>query len=357
MKKTYIIAEAGVNHNGSLDRALDLVDAADKAGVDAVKFQTFKADRLVSTSAPKANYQKEITDKKESQFSMLRELELSRENHTKIVEHCAEQGIQFLSTPYDVRSLHFLVEEFGIPYVKVSSAEITNGPLLWHVAQVETPVILSTGMSVMGEIEDALSVLAFGYLKDRPPTSLQECKQVYASGEAQEQLKRRVQLLHCTSEYPAPIDTVNLRAMETLRSGFDLPVGYSDHTEGIEVPIAAVARGAEVIEKHFTLSRDLPGPDHHASLEPHELVSMVQSIRNVEQALGETRKHPVAAEWDNREAMRCSIVANRPIAAGEEFTEDDLAVKRPGTGITPMHYWNTVGSTADKAYQPGEQIQ
>ncbi|MCS4044620.1 N-acetylneuraminate synthase [Salinibacter ruber] len=357
MGSTYIIAEAGVNHNGSLDKALELVDAAAQAGADAVKFQTFKADRLVSTSAPKANYQKENTDEEESQFSMLRELELSYEQHAEIVEHCGEQNIQFLSTPYDVQSLHFLVEKFEIPYIKVPSAEITNGPFLWHVAQMETPVILSTGMSLMGEIEDALSVLAFGYLKEGPPSSLQECKQVYASDEAREQLKKRVHLLHCTSEYPAPVETVNLRAMETLHSGFELPVGYSDHTEGIEVPIAAVARGAEVLEKHFTLNRDLPGPDHHASLEPDELAAMVRSIRNVERALGEPQKHPVAAEWDNRKAMRRSMVANRSIVEGEEISEDDLVIKRPGTGLAPIHYWDTVGRTADKAYKPGDPIQ
>lgn len=356
MSDVYIIAEAGVNHNGSLDRALELVNVAAKAGADAVKFQTFEADRLVSSSAPKANYQKNTTDEQESQLSMLRELELSREHHTEIVEHCSEQDIQFLSTPYDVQSLHFIVEEFELPYIKVPSAEITNGPLLWHVAQMEMKVILSTGMSLMGEIEDALSVLAFGYLKESPPSSLQECKQVYASNEAQKQLRRHVHLLHCTSEYPAPVETVNLRAMETLRSGFDLPVGYSDHTEGIEVPIAAAARGAEVIEKHFTLSRDLPGPDHHASLEPNELVSMVRSVQNVKQALGGPRKHPVAAEWDNRKAMRRSMVANRPIAEGEKIGEDDLVIKRPGTGLAPIHYWDVVGRTADKAYEAGESI-
>ena len=357
MKSTYVIAEAGVNHNGSLDRALELVDVAVEAGADAVKFQTFKADRLVSSSAQKASYQKEATDEEQSQFDMLRELELSYEHHTEIVEYSEERGIQFLSTPYDVQSLQFLVEEFAIPYIKVPSAEITNGPLLWHVAQVRTPVILSTGMSTMGEIEDALSVLAFGYLEERSPSSLHECKQVYASDEAQEQLERHVQLLHCTSEYPAPVEAVNLRAMDALRDSFKLSVGYSDHTEGIEVPIAAVARGAEVVEKHFTLSRDLPGPDHHASLEPNELVAMVRSVRNVEKALGEARKHPVAAEWDNRKAMRRSLVAKKSIAEREEITEGDLDIKRPGTGLSPIHYWDTVGTTANKSYKPGETIQ
>lgn len=356
-KSVYIIAEAGVNHNGSLEMAKKLVDVAVDSGVDAVKFQTYKAESLVSTQAPKADYQLNTTDKSESQLAMLQKLELDVNAHIEIVEYCQDRGIQFLSTPFDVDSLHLLVDRFDLPIIKIPSGEITNAPFLLQIARTGKKVILSTGMSMLGEIETALGVLAYGLLGCKSRPSLDEFIQAYISDEGRHILKEKVTLLHCTTEYPASFNEVNLRVMDTLYSAFGLPVGYSDHTEGLAVPIGAVARGATVIEKHFTLDRSLPGPDHKASLEPSELKQMVKEIRQIEQALGLTMKIPTLAEQKNKAIARKSIVAARSISNGENFSEDNLMIKRPGDGISPVRYWDLLAKVADRDYKQDEQVK
>ena len=354
---TFVIAEAGVNHNGSVEMARDLIEVAADAGADAIKFQTFQAEKLVSEEAPKADYQQEKTDAEESQADMLRALELSPEQHQAIAEHCEAHDIQFLSTPFDAQSARFLVEEFDVPRIKIGSGELTNGPLLLGIARLGRPVILSTGMGTLGEVEQALAVLAYGYTYDREnrPTAT-DLQLAFASEEGQSALETYVTVLHCITEYPAPVETANLRAMDTLAQAFDLPVGLSDHTKGIAVPIAAVARGGVLVEKHFTLDRSLPGPDHDASLEPDELRDMVQGIRNAEAALGESLKAPSDPEWENRSVARKSLVATQPIEKGDTFTEENLGVKRPGNGLSPMRYWELLATQASKALESGEQI-
>lgn len=354
---TYVIAEAGVNHNGSMDLARDLIEVAAKAGANAIKFQTFQAEKLVSEEAPKAEYQQETTDAEESQADMLRALELSPDQHRAIAEHCDAHDIQFLSTPFDAQSARFLVDEFDVPRIKIGSGELTNGPLLLDIARLGRPVILSTGMGTLGEVEQALSVLAYGYTHDgeEPPTAT-DLRHAFASEEGQYALETYVTILHCITEYPAPVETANLRAMDTLAQAFDLPVGLSDHTEGIAVPIAAVARGATLVEKHFTLDRSLPGPDHEASLEPDELRDMVEGIRDVEVALGDSVKAPAGPEWKNRPVARKSLIATQSIEKGEAFTDENLGVKRPGDGLSPMCYWELLGTRASKAFKSSEQI-
>lgn len=352
--KVLIIAEAGVNHNGSLDIALRLVDAARDAGADAVKFQTFKAERLTSAAAPKAGYQKLSTDACESQFEMLRKLELDEPAHRALVEHCAALGIEFISTPFDVQSLAFLAE-LGVRRLKLPSGELTNGPLLFAAGRTGLPVIMSTGMARLGEIEEALGALACGYL-GVTPSGRGSLEHILASGDALQTLRRKVVLLHCTTEYPAQPENVNLRAMDTLASAFGVNVGLSDHTRGAAVAIAAVARGAFVIEKHFTLDRSMPGPDHKASLEPDELKMMVTAIREVEVALGEPFKMPAVSERENIPVVRKSLIALKPIAPGERFTPENLGAKRPGTGISPMHYWDWLGKQADRHYRQDDAI-
>lgn len=327
-----IIAEAGVNHNGDLALAKQLVDAAAAAGADFVKFQTFKAERLVTRDAAKAEYQKATSGAHESQFDMIRRLELSDTMHRELIAHCAARGIAFLSTAFDVESLDLLAG-FGLPLVKIPSGEITNLPYLRHVGRMGLPVVISTGMAVLDEVGEALAVLA-------------------AAGTPRE----RVTVLHCTTEYPTPMAEVNLNAMRTIRDTFGVSVGYSDHTPGIEVAIAAAALGASVIEKHFTLDRGLPGPDHQASLEPEELSEMVAAIRNIEAALGDGIKRPTPSELRNRPVARKSIVAARPIAAGEVLTVENLTVKRPGTGVSPMRWDEILGTTAARDYRADEAI-
>ena len=352
----YIIAEAGVNHNGSLDLALQLVDAAADAGADAVKFQTFRADRLVSGSAPKAEYQKAATGASESQFEMLRRLELDQEAHQQLLAHCGKRGIQFLSTPFDPESIDLLAMTLDLPMLKLSSGEITNAPLLLKAARSGKPIILSTGMATLGDVETALGVLAFGYTDHDNMPGEGAFRAAYAGAEGQGVLREQVTLLHCTTEYPAPFADVNLRAMGTLSAAFGLRVGFSDHTEGIAVPIAAAALGAVLIEKHFTLDRTLPGPDHKASLEPDELKQMVTAIRQVELAFGSYRKLPVPSEIGNAQVARRSIVAAWAIRAGEPFSEGNLSVKRPGSGISPLRYWELIGRPAGRNYMPDELI-
>jgi len=355
--RTFIIAEAGVNHNGSLERALALIDAAAEAGADAVKFQTFKSEAVISRFAAKAKYQAKLTGGEESQLEMVKKLELDESAHRKLVVHCASREIQFLSTPFDLTSLDFLAYELDVPSIKIPSGEITNGPLLLRAARSGKPIILSTGMSTLGEIETSLGVLAFGYTSINDlPLSIQDYERVYGSSKGQIALRNKVTLLHCTTEYPAPFSDINLRAMDTLRHAFRLPVGYSDHTEGISVPIAAVAMGAVIIEKHFTLDRNLPGPDHRASIEPDELKRMIQSIREVESALGSSMKFPARSEINNKIVVRKSLVAATDIRKGDLFTDFNLAVKRPGTGLSPMRLWDMIGKRATKDFVQDEVI-
>jgi N,N'-diacetyllegionaminate synthase len=313
----FIIAEAGVNHNGDIESARQLIDVAVEAGADAVKFQTFKAERLVTLDAPKAAYQLRNTEVAESQYEMLRRLELSKEAHHTLMNHCAERGILFMSTPFDEESADFL-DELGLPVFKLPSGELTNLPFIEHVARKGKPLIVSTGMAYLSEVETAVSAIR-------------------AAGNHQ------LALLHCVSNYPAAARDVNLRAIGTMQEAFNLPVGYSDHTEGIEVAVAAVALGACVIEKHFTCSRDLPGPDHRASLEPDELAAMVRAIRSVEAALGDGRKEPAASESETARVARRSLVAACDIEAGTRLTEDLIAIRRPGTGLPATMLSQVIG--------------
>ena len=329
--KTFIIAEAGVNHNGSFELAKQLVDKAVWAGADCIKFQTFNSKNLVSKNAQKAEYQKKTTDSSESQLDMLKKLELSKEEFIELRDYCNQKGIMFLSTPFDLESIDFLAS-IGVKTWKVPSGEITNYPFLREIGKRKESVIMSTGMCTIDEVHDAVNVLkSFGTTD--------------------------ITLLHCTTEYPAPYDSVNLNAMLTLKNEFGFKVGYSDHTNGIEIPVAAVAMGASVIEKHFTLDKNMEGPDHKASLEPEELKQMVQSIRNVEVALGDGTKQPSDAEKKNISIARKSIVAACDIKKGEIFTDENLTAKRPGNGISPM-VWDTIlGTKAIRDFKTDELIE
>lgn len=354
-KPVFIIAEAGVNHNGSLDLARQLVDVAAAAGADAVKFQTFKADKLATVQAPKADYQVANTQEACSQLEMLRRLELAPEHHELLLAHCKKRGISFMSTAFDAESL-VLLASLGMPAVKIPSGDITCGPLLLQAARLRQNLILSTGMSTLSDVEQALGVIAFGLLGDAEPRGRADFDAAYCSEAGRRALADKVTILHCVTQYPAPPAAVNLRAMDTLAAAFGLPVGYSDHTLGIEVSIAAVARGACVIEKHFTLDRTLSGPDHVASLEPSELRQLVNAIRNVEQALGSTLKQPDPQEVLNRPVARRSVVASRSINQGETLTYDMLTAKRPGTGISPIDIWSLVGRRVSRNYRADEMI-
>lgn len=355
-KGTFIIAEAGVNHNGSLDIGLQLIDAAADAGADAVKFQTFHSEALVCKHTQKAEYQTQTTDKEESQFDMLKKLELNENDHKTLMAHANHRNIEFLSTPFDTKSLLFLSKELGLSKIKISSGDITNAPFLLEVARLAEKIILSTGMSTLDEIKAALGVLAFGFLMKNEKPDRDSFSRAFLSQEGQECLHERVTLLHCTSEYPAPVAEVNLRSLDTLISAFDLAVGYSDHTEGIHISTAAVARGACVLEKHFTLDRSLPGPDHQASLEPHELRHMVDNIRDIEQAMGDGVKCPTKSELKNRELVRKSLVAACDISAGDIFTADTIASKRPGNNRSPFDYWSICGELATRNYSEDEPL-
>ena len=352
---TFVIAEAGVNHNGSIDNALLLIDVAAEAGADAVKFQTFRADRLATSSASKAAYQVENMKEAGSQLDMLRKLELSLDHHHALLERCRERGIRFMSTGFDAEALAFLAT-LDMPALKIPSGDITCGPLLLQAARFRMPLIVSTGMSTLADIEDALGVIAFGLLTDGPPVGRSDFTNAFCSNEGRAALRRHVTLLHCVTQYPATPGAVNLRAMDTMAAAFGLPVGYSDHTLGIEVSLAAVARGATVIEKHFTLDRNMPGPDHAASLEPHELTEMIRSIRNIELALGSTVKGPAQEEMPNRPVARRSIVAARRIQEGTVFTEDMLAWKRPGSGLSPIGLWDLLGRKATRDFEADDLI-
>jgi N-acetylneuraminate synthase len=354
---TFVIAEVGVNHNGSADLAHALIDKAFDAGADAVKFQTFVADRLVTATAPLAPYQVERLEKDQTQHQMIRQLELDAATHRELAAHCRHLGFEFMSTPFDIESLWFLAEDIGVQRLKIGSGDATNAPLLLAAAHSGLPIIVSTGMCDLSEVEAALNVLAFGMVapKEAIPTS-SALREAYLSDEGQASMERRVTLLHCTSEYPAPLEDVNLRAIQLMREAFDLPVGYSDHTLGTTVPVAAVALGAVVVEKHFTMDRTMDGPDHVASLEPEEFVAMVKAIRQTEVALGEPIKERTSSEVANAEVARRSLVAEVPIRAGERFTESNIAAKRPGTGISPMRFWEILGSAAKRDYEEGDLL-
>jgi N,N'-diacetyllegionaminate synthase len=332
MNKTLIIAEAGVNHNGSISNAFKLIDAAKAAGVDYVKFQTFKAEKLVSKSARKANYQIQNTaNEKDTQFEMLKNLELSETQHEELIHYCKKIGINFFSTAFDLDSLQYL-KDIGLDFVKIPSGEITNLPYLRKAAELFPRIILSTGMSNLSDIESALNVFKLKGIED-------------------------ITILHCNTEYPTPMKDVNLMAMLTIKEHFKFNIGYSDHTLGIEVPTAAVALGATIIEKHFTLDRTMEGPDHAASLEPNELKMMVDAIRNIELAIsGDGIKQPSESEKKNTEIARKSIVAAKSISKGTIFTESNLTVRRPGNGISPMKWDDVIGKVSTKDYQEDELI-
>ena len=357
MNKTVILAEAGVNHNGREELAFQLVDAAVEAGADIVKFQTFKAKNLVTESAEQAAYQTANMGKKESQLEMLSRLELSFEVHKRLLDYCASKNIEFLSTAFDSQSLKFLVDDLEHSKLKIPSGEISNAPFVLEHARTGCDLIVSTGMCDLSDIEAALGVIAFGIITpaDSAP-SIDAFKAAYISEEGQKALKEKVTILHCTSEYPAPLDEVNLRVMNTLEQAFGLPVGYSDHTAGTAIPIAAVARGATLIEKHFTLDQSMDGPDHKASLEPSELASMVEGIRAVEIALGKAIKAPTQSELRNAKVARKSLVAARVINKGDLFSAENLVAKRPGTGMSPFQYWKLIGCVAAQDYQTGDLI-
>ncbi len=331
--KTLIIAEAGVNHNGDMAIARQLIAAAKSAGADIVKFQTFKTGSLVTKSADKAEYQKSTTGASENQFDMIRKLELSQADHEMLIDECQRQGIRFFSTAFDTESFDMLVS-MGLDQVKIPSGELTNLPLLRYMTRLGMPVMLSTGMATLGEIEAAI-------------------EEIELAGTPRD----RITVLHCTTEYPAPMEDVNLRAMASMKAALGVEVGYSDHTPGIEIPIAAVALGARVIEKHFTLDRTLPGPDHKASLEPHELKAMVDAIRNVEASLGDGVKRPSASELKNKPIARKSLVAIKSIRAGEPFSAENIGAKRPGIGITPMRWDEVIGRSASRDFAIDELIE
>lgn len=331
MDRVFIIAEAGVNHNGSIEIAKKLIDAAALAGADAVKFQTFKAENLVCKDAKKAEYQMETTNQRESQFDMLKKLELTQDMHEQLMDYCKNKNIMFLSTPFDIESLQYLVL-CGVEIIKIPSGEITNYPFLREAGKTGKRIILSSGMSTLEEVRNAVQVV-----KD--------------SG------SKEITVLHCNTEYPTPYADVNLKAMLTIQNELGIPVGYSDHTQGIEVPIAAAALGATVIEKHFTLDKNMDGPDHRASLEPDELQAMVTAIRNIEVALGNGKKEPSESEKKNISVARKSIVAKCDIKAGDIFTEDNLTTKRPGTGISPMRWNEIINQKALKSYKMDELIE
>jgi N,N'-diacetyllegionaminate synthase len=332
-QKTIIIAEAGVNHNGSIYRAKQMIDVAVDSGVDLVKFQTFNPEALVTRSAEKAEYQKKLNDKDESQFKMLKKLELNHDAHYELINHCEQKNIRFLSTAFDHDSIDFLAK-INMPFFKIPSGEITNLPYLRHVSRMGKPIVMSSGMSTLEEVRDALNIILDSGVK-----------------------KDHITILHCNSGYPTPMKDVNLKSMLSIREELGVAVGYSDHTLGIEVPVAAVALGASIIEKHFTLDRTLPGPDHSASLEPKELSAMVQAIHNIELALGDYNKCPQPSEIKNITQTRKSLVAACPIKLGEEYTEHNLAVKRPGLGISPMRFNEILGRLAPKDFDIDELIE
>jgi N-acetylneuraminate synthase len=356
-KPVFIIAEAGVNHNGSVGTGIKLIDVAAEAGANAVKFQTFHAEAIISRSARKAPYQIANTGNDESQLEMVRRLELSIDDHRALAAHARKRNIEFLSTPGDLGSVRVLTELLHLRRLKIGSGDVTNPPLLVAAARTGAALILSTGMSSLGEVERALGALAFGLVSAGEAKATRHAlTAAYISERGQALLRERVSLLHCTTEYPAPAQDANLRAMQTLRTAFELPVGYSDHTLGSQVAIAAVALGAVILEKHFTLDRTMAGPDHVASLEPAELAEMVRAVRSTERALGSGLKVPAASELKNIPIARKSLTAACDIREGEQFTEQNLTTKRPGSGICATHYFDYLGRVATCNYAADDLI-
>lgn len=352
----FFIAEAGVNHNGDRGMAFELVDAAVEAGADAVKFQTFSAAALASETAPKAAYQNETTDAAESQLAMLKRLELPHDWHMPLKDYCEEKGIAFLSTPFDAFSLRFLAEDVGLQTIKVPSGEVTNGPFLLQIAETGLDIILSTGMSTLGEVRAALGVLAFGLSGANGAPGAQAFVDAFTSEQGRAALLEKVTVLQCTSAYPTPLAEANVSAMVTMRDAFGIRAGFSDHTEGVSASLAAAALGADVIEKHFTLDRNLPGPDHMASLEPGELTTLVAGIRAIEASLGDGVKAPQSSEIGTAVVARKSLTALDKIGAGERLSEENLGAKRPGDGISPMRYWEYIGRPAPRALRRDEKL-
>ena len=353
--RIFIIAEAGVNHNGSRELAFRLIDAAAEAGADAVKFQTFKTELLVTRTAKKAVYQQVETGGREGQFNMLQKLELSHLIHSELAQYCQKKNIIFLSTAFDHESLRFLVDELDIPLLKIGSGDITNAPFLLDHSLTGKNILLSTGMSDLSDIEEALGVLAFGYTGGKIP-SRTAFKASYSSENGQKALREKVTLLHCTTTYPTAPEDVNLKAMQNIARTFRLKTGFSDHSNGIVAAIAAAVMGAVIIEKHFTLDRTLEGPDHKASLEPDELKKMIESVRVVQTLMGDGIKRPMYSEIDNREVARKSIVAAGRIQVGEVLTTENITIKRPGNGRSPMDYWQLIGSRSPQAYEEDEVL-
>ena len=356
MSGVYIIAEAGVNHNGERELAFNLIKAAADAGADAIKFQTFNAKKLAGEETEKANYQKMTTNKNQSQREMLLDLELSRDMHIELRKYALEQKIDFLSSPFDEDSLKFLVT-LGVPILKVASGELTNGPFLWKFGHSRKKIILSTGMATLSEVERGLAILSHAFSFDIEPNNLDEVWTCWADASNREIIREKVTLMHCTSQYPTPFSEVNLRCMETMHSAFGINVGYSDHTTGSAISIAAVARGATVIEKHFTLDKKSNGPDHSSSIEPFELKKLITDIRAVSESLGDGIKAPQKSELETMNVIRRQLIAAKAITKNSIIKGSDLTTSRLGFGGEPCDYWALVGSTANKSYKKGDRIE
>ena len=354
-KPIYIIAEAGVNHNGDKDLAHKLIEIAADAGVDAVKFQTFNASKLTSPNLAKADYQKKNSNKSESQQDMLKSLELPKDWHIELKEKAEEYKLDFLSTAFDTDSHKFLLE-LGIKKIKIPSGELTNGPLVWEFAKSNLDIIISTGMANMTEIEDALATIAHSYNFQELPKNMDEIRQSWQNHKIKDSLKNKVTILHCTSQYPTKYNQVNLKAMQSIKDKFNLNVGYSDHTSGISIALAAAANGARIIEKHFTIDRNMPGPDHKTSLEPNELKQMVKEVRNIETALGDGIKKPQEEEKKMMSSVRKQIVAAKKIKKGSLISIDDLTSARCGGGMSPNDMWSLVGKISENGYNVGDLI-
>jgi len=352
----YIIAEAGVNHNGDPNKAFELIDIASSAKADAVKFQTFRTENLVTRFAETADYQKKSVNN-ETQFEMLKKLELSKDIHFQLLDYAKEKAIDFMTTAFDSESLKFIVNELGLEKLKISSGDITNEPFLLEHALTKSRIILSTGISTLGEIEKALSVLAYGFIsKSKSQIHREEFKEAYSSREGQQALRKYVTVLHCVSEYPAPIKDLNLNAIKTIKEKFALPVGYSDHSSEITVPMVAVALGSTVIEKHVTPDKSLEGPDHQASLDCSELTTTVELVRLTEKMLGDGKKIPQDSELKNKDIVRKSLCANKDIKKGQEYTIENVSIRRPGGGMQPSRIWEIIGKKASYDLKEGEHI-
>ena len=352
----YVIAEAGVNHNGSLDLAYELIDKASKIGANAIKFQTFITENVLTMNTQKASYQSKLTDVNETQWEMIKKLELNFSDFEKLHKYSQKKEIEFLSTPFDIKSLNFLTKKLRLRTIKIPSGEITNLPFILEIAKYANNIILSTGMCNLSDIELALATIAFGLIGEDKEKNIKNFYNAYYSDKGQNLIKQRVKILHCTSEYPAPYNEINLNAIKTLKNTFNTEVGYSDHTQGIHIPLAAVTLGAEIIEKHFTIDKNLPGPDHKSSIEIEEFSLLIKNIKELKLSLGTGVKLPTVAEIKNRNIIRKFIVANKDIKKGETFTENNLTIKRSQLGLEPKFFWEIIGKKADKNYLKDDLI-